>query len=62
MEYMPLGDLHQYIGLPFPEKETQCIVVQILEGLQFMHDDGFAHRDLKPNVSIPAFLIGRSRV
>ena len=61
MEYMPHGDLQKYIGSPFPEKETQCIVVQILEGLQFMHDHGFAHRDLKPDVSNLALFMARSR-
>ncbi|MCJ1424382.1 hypothetical protein MMC29_002270 [Sticta canariensis] len=48
MEYLPNGDLHQYLSSPLPEKESQQIVLQILEGLQFMHDFGFAHRDLKP--------------
>ncbi|KAL9131407.1 MAG: hypothetical protein Q9217_000675 [Psora testacea] len=48
MEYLPNGDLHKYLSLPLPEKEGQHIVFQILEGLQFMHDHGFAHRDLKP--------------
>ena len=52
MEYLPNGDLHQYLSSPLPEKESQQIVLQILEGLHFMHDAGFAHRDLKPAVSL----------
>lgn len=50
MEYLPNGDLHKYLKSPLPEKEGQEIVFQILEGLHFMHDNGFAHRDLKPAV------------
>ena len=52
MEYLPHGDLHKYLGSPLPEKEGQQIVLQILEGLQFMHEIEFAHRDLKPAVSL----------
>jgi calcium/calmodulin-dependent protein kinase I len=50
MEYFSEGDLHKYLHSPLSEKEAQVIVSQILEGLQFMHDRGFAHRDLKPAV------------
>lgn len=52
MEYFPHGDLHKYLSSALPEKEGQQIVLQILEGLQFMHEIGFAHRDLKPAVSL----------
>ena len=52
MEYLPNGDLHKYLTSPLPETEGQHIVFQILEGLDFMHDNGFAHRDLKPAVSL----------
>ncbi|KAJ5278432.1 hypothetical protein N7524_004585 [Penicillium chrysogenum] len=51
MEYLELGDLHDYLlnkDQPLPELEARCIMFQILEGLDFMHDNGFAHRDLKP--------------
>lgn len=51
MEYLPHGDLHKYLRAPLSEKEGQHIVFQVLEGLRFMHDNGFAHRDLKPTVS-----------
>jgi serine/threonine protein kinase len=52
MEYFPLGDLQNYLSLPLAEKEVQQITSQVLEGLSFMHDNGFAHRDLKPTVSL----------
>jgi len=55
MEYFPLGDLQLYLSSPLPEKDTQQITYQILEGLSFMHDNGFVHRDLKPNVSFFAY-------
>lgn len=52
MEYLPDGDLHKCLNSPLPEDEAQHIVFQILEGLDFMHNNGFAHRDLKPAVSL----------
>ncbi|KAF2968327.1 hypothetical protein GQX73_g5242 [Xylaria multiplex] len=50
MEYCPLGDLQQFlIDNPRPlESDTREIIGQVVQGLQFMHDEGFAHRDLKP--------------
>jgi calcium/calmodulin-dependent protein kinase I len=60
MEYMPLGDLEQNVqaiekspahnGPSLSEEEVQEISRQILEGLKIMHAEGFAHRDLKPQV------------
>ena len=56
MEYFQHGDLQDYLSgaPPLPEVEAQQITSQILEGLSFMHDNGFAHRDLKPRVSPPS--------
>lgn len=58
MEFMPLGDLEQNLqeienfptheGSALLEEEVQEITRQILEGLNIMHAEGFAHRDLKP--------------
>lgn len=50
MEYLERGDLHSYLRRPFPEAEAIAITHQLLEGLRFMHEAGFAHRDLKPRV------------
>lgn len=60
MEYLPYGDLQQYLGLPLSEKEGQRIVLQILEALHFMHDIEFTHRDLKPAVCSVAPIPGAS--
>ena len=62
MEYLPHGDLHKYLGSPLSEKEGQQIVLQILEGLQFMHEIEFAHRDLKPAVSLAARFVCRNGI
>lgn len=53
MEYLEHGDLHHYLAEspPLPELEAGDITFQILEGLSFMHENHFAHRDLKPAVS-----------
>jgi len=53
MTYHPLGDLQQYLSYPLPEAEAGRIAEQVLEGLRHMHDNGFAHRDLKPKVTPP---------
>ena len=52
MEYMQLGDLEKYLREPFPEAEVRDVLQQLLEGLLFMHDNRFAHRDLKPGVRL----------
>ena len=53
MEYVPHGDLEDNIppkGEPINELEIREITSQILSGLEIMHKEGFAHRDLKPKV------------
>jgi serine/threonine protein kinase len=54
MEYCRHGDLHQYIHRQgsLPVIEAQQLTHQMLEGLHQMHQNDFAHRDLKPGVSI----------
>lgn len=48
MEYIEHGDLGQYIR-NHPAK-AKAIVLQILEGLEVLHERGICHRDLKPKV------------
>ena len=54
MEYLKEGDLTKHIGIPLPQETVQDISRQILEGLKLMHQEGIAHRDIKPAVlSLP---------
>ncbi|KAL7947738.1 ankyrin repeat-containing domain protein [Trichoderma barbatum] len=50
MEYIPMGDLQTYLNkhAPLPENDACQIVSQVLRGLSVMHEEGFAHRDVKP--------------
>ncbi|KAJ6013055.1 hypothetical protein N7522_003410 [Penicillium canescens] len=48
MEYMEHGDLDSHLKKPLPESEAREITLQLTEGLQSLHENGFAHRDLKP--------------
>ncbi|OAP57702.1 hypothetical protein AYL99_08440 [Fonsecaea erecta] len=48
MEYLPHGDLTDYIARGITEDGARTICEQLLEGLGFMHGIGFTHRDLKP--------------
>lgn len=52
MEYFPLGDLDSYLqtSQQLPEADVQQVTFQVLEGLLFMHENGYSHRDLKPQV------------
>ncbi|UKZ68929.1 uncharacterized protein TrAtP1_009947 [Trichoderma atroviride] len=51
MEYFPLGDLQKYMDKPglIDEADVREISFQVLEGLSYMHREGFAHRDIKPD-------------
>ena len=63
MEYCELGDLETYLSSapPLPETQAQEITFQMLEGVRYMHDNEFAHRDLKPAVrKFPASKLGGS--
>jgi serine/threonine protein kinase len=63
MEYCELGDLQGYLSSapPLPEIQAQEITFQTLEGVRYMHENEFAHRDLKPGVrsQIPGFKVRR---
>ena len=52
MEYCAFGDLQDYVSKhgQLSEVDTQEIVAQVAQGLVFMHQEGFTHRDLKPKV------------
>lgn len=52
MEYLEHGDLQKHLLRPIGEKEAKEITKQLVEGITFMHSEGFAHRDLKPAVSL----------
>lgn len=52
MEYCRHGDLQHHLRKgPLPVADTQLLTRQVLEGLHQMHQNDFAHRDLKPGVS-----------
>ncbi|KAL2798989.1 kinase-like domain-containing protein [Aspergillus keveii] len=48
MKYFVHGDLQQHLTHPLPETDARQITQQVLEGLEHLHENGFAHRDLKP--------------
>ena len=54
MEYCRYGDLYHYLlrQRVVSAGEVQQLAYQILEGLDQMHQNDFAHRDLKPGVCI----------
>lgn len=51
MEYFPLGDLSNFIENDISEESIREIASQLLQGLTFMHAEGYTHRDLKPAIS-----------
>ena len=53
MEYINHGDLRNYLEVERSESEAKAITRQLLEGLVVIHQEGFAHRDLKPEVRPP---------
>ena len=50
MEYISHGHLRHYMEVERSEDEAKAVTRQLLEGLFVIHQEGFAHRDLKPEV------------
>jgi len=50
MEYLELGDLQRHLTQPLAETEGRHIIAQVLEAVEFMHENNFVHRDLKSGV------------
>ncbi|KAK9474337.1 kinase-like domain-containing protein [Dipodascopsis tothii] len=51
MEYVAGGDLMDYITShgPMPEEMASEVVKQVLEAVEYVHDLGISHRDIKPD-------------
>lgn len=65
MEYFPHDTLYDCLkarSSPMSEEEARQATRQLLEGLDFMHKDNYAHRDLRPSVSISVKEKGETRV
>lgn len=58
MEYQPLGDLNHQIRNfgAFEESIARGIAEQILQGVFVLHELGFMHRDIKPEVYPQPFI------
>lgn len=54
MEYMPDGDLAMYLADDSrgARRDAREITTQLLEGLEFLHENEMCHRDLKPQVCL----------
>lgn len=48
MDYLPGGELGQWIKSGIPEEEILHIVRQVSDALGYAHQKGYMHRDIKP--------------
>ena len=55
MEYISNGNLRNYMRGGWPEKAVKIIARQLLEALATIHQEGFVHRALKPEVMFLTF-------
>jgi serine/threonine protein kinase len=49
MPYFPGGTLKQYLGKSVPWQDAASLLLPIARALQFAHEQGIIHRDVKPS-------------
>lgn len=51
MEYIPCGDLQQYLSShgPLPEQLAKIMARQVFEAMAYLHSKKITHRDIKPD-------------
>lgn len=59
MDYLPLGDIGNYIARfgAFEERAARPVAEQVLQGIFVIHENGYMHRDIKPEVGVQFSLL-----